>query len=171
MRTIQYGLVNSTTGQIPCSTERISCCFYIFLEAVQAGARPINSPVFKFGQQFVVPSVGLSLVHTGSGVSTKRNAAHVVRWRRNHSWVRSTRHKWAENKAVKRIYLLVGEVAPETVLTTEQTASEHPTIRKQCRAVTGAASDVVGNWTLRLLDTSPTDCPFAYKTAGIKSDV
>jgi len=29
----------------------------------------------------------------------------------------STRHKWAQNKAVKRNYLLVGEVAPETVLT------------------------------------------------------
>ena len=29
MRTIQYGLVNSVMGQIPCSTERISClkCF------------------------------------------------------------------------------------------------------------------------------------------------
>jgi len=25
MRTIQYGLVNSAMGQIPCSTERISC--------------------------------------------------------------------------------------------------------------------------------------------------
>jgi len=57
----------------------------------------------------------------------------------------STRHKCAQNKAVKRNYLLVGEVAPETVLTTDGviTASEHPTKRKQCCAVTGAASDVV----------------------------
>jgi len=28
MRTIQYGLVNSAMGQIPCSTERISCFIY-----------------------------------------------------------------------------------------------------------------------------------------------
>ena len=28
MRTIQYGLVNSAMGQIPCSTERISCSLY-----------------------------------------------------------------------------------------------------------------------------------------------
>ena len=28
MRTIQYGLVNSAMGQIPCSTERISCYYY-----------------------------------------------------------------------------------------------------------------------------------------------
>ena len=27
MRTTQYGLVNSAMGQIPCSTERISCLF------------------------------------------------------------------------------------------------------------------------------------------------
>jgi len=45
MRTIQYGLVNSAMGQIPCSTERISgcyvlpvlwmtSCFYIILERI-----------------------------------------------------------------------------------------------------------------------------------------
>jgi len=28
MRTIQYGLVNSAVGQIPCSTKRISCWNY-----------------------------------------------------------------------------------------------------------------------------------------------
>ena len=31
MHTIQYGLVNSAMGQIPCSTERISCCYYFYL--------------------------------------------------------------------------------------------------------------------------------------------
>ena len=30
MRTIQYGLVNSAMGQIPCSTERISCLNYYY---------------------------------------------------------------------------------------------------------------------------------------------
>jgi len=62
----------------------------------------------------------------------------------------STRHKSAHNKAVKHNYLLVGEVAPETMLATEGgiTASKHTTRRKQCRAVTGAASDVVDVWSL-----------------------
>ena len=60
----------------------------------------------------------------------------------------STRHKWAQNEAVKRNYLLVGESATETVLTTDGviTASERPPRRKQYRAVTGAASDGVDVW-------------------------
>jgi len=36
MRTIQYGLVNSAMGQIPCSTERISCFFLFSLFLVKS---------------------------------------------------------------------------------------------------------------------------------------
>ena len=85
----------------------------------------------------------------------------------------STRHKWAQNKVVKRHYLLVGKVAPETVLTTDGviTASEHPTKRKQCRAVTGAASDVIDVWLL-LRPTSLQLCePVAQHRVGITGEL
>jgi len=69
----------------------------------------------------VIPRIAISFPSAG-GVWRSGNALVNLRWARlvlSGLATMSTRHKWAQKKAVNRNYLLVGEIAPETVLTTD----------------------------------------------------
>jgi len=88
-------------------------------------------------QKHVLESLSRSLKN-GTWFGSHRQLVTTARSTRQSSHMHLV-NKWAHNKAVKCNYLLIGEVLPETVLTTNGviTASEHITKCKQCCAVSG----------------------------------
>ena len=60
MRTIQYGLVNSAMGQIPCSTERISCCLYLSFSSLTLSCPSYIFSASKMSRVKLFPALCIS---------------------------------------------------------------------------------------------------------------